>query len=714
MVIFASRPVLLGQAASWARVGGPSGGIGYDIKVRPDNPDIMYVTDANAGVHRSTDGGLTWTSINQGIDARQGPSGDQIPAFCVTIDPNNPDVVWVGLQDLSGIYRSVNGGNTWEKRVSGIAETNGLTVRGITVQPGNSSIVYAAGEINSFAWAGGQRQGRFFDLVKGVVYKSTDAGQTWRAVWRGDNLARYVLIDPTNTSTLYVSTGIFDREAANSTPGLNIPGGVGVLKSTDAGATWTTINNGLGNLYVGSLAMNVANPSRLIAGAGSNSYPDHGGVYVTSDGGATWQYAVGQAITAVEFSSTDPGAAYASGSSEFFRSGDGGQTWQSVLNRAGRAWGPEGLLTGFPIDMQVDPRDPQRMFVNNYGGGNFLTTDGGASWALASTGYTGAQVYDVAVSRQNPAVVYANSKTGPFKSIDYGQTWSGINTSDRPINEGARVAVDPEDDNHVLVSQAHLGVTEESLDGGATWRVVTDYAQELQAVAAGTSPERFQQGMSAIAFAPSWKLKVYGGFGLQKCILNVASCDTPTIVGVLTSEDGGRTWVRRTGTGFDTSNVAGIAVHPTDRNVAWAATMGKGVFKTVNGGDSWTQVATGLTDLNIASIAVDPTRPDVLYAGSASKSVFKSRDGGVTWAASSGGMKPNEQINAILVNPVQPDTIYAGSYGSGMYASTNGGASWTLVNAGLRTRAIRALTISPDASVVYAGTFGEGVFRLGP
>ena len=54
--------------------GGPSGGIGYDIKARPDNPDVMYVTDANAGVHKSTDGGLTWVSINQGIDARAGAS----------------------------------------------------------------------------------------------------------------------------------------------------------------------------------------------------------------------------------------------------------------------------------------------------------------------------------------------------------------------------------------------------------------------------------------------------------------------------------------------------------------------------------------------------------------------------------------------------------------------------------------------------------------
>src|SRR5688572_33385076 len=100
------HPVTLAQSTAWIRTGGPSGGIGYDIKVLPGNPDIMYVTDALAGVHKSIDGGRTWTSINDGIDARVGPSNDHIPAFCITIDPNNPDVLWVGMTGFRGIYYS--------------------------------------------------------------------------------------------------------------------------------------------------------------------------------------------------------------------------------------------------------------------------------------------------------------------------------------------------------------------------------------------------------------------------------------------------------------------------------------------------------------------------------------------------------------------------------------------------------------------------------
>ena len=141
--------------------------------------------------------------------------------------------------------------------------------------------------------------------------------------------------------------------------------------------------------------------------------------------------------------------------------------------------------------------------------------------------------------------------------------------------------------------------------------------------------------------------------------------------------------------------------------------MGQGIFKTTDGGTHWTATSTGLADLRVESLAVDPTRPEIVYAGTSSKGIFKSRDGGGTWTASSTGMGATERISAVTINPSQPDVVYAGSSASGVYASTNGGTSWTPINNGLRNRSIRALTISADGRVVYAGTFGEGVFRLG-
>ncbi len=166
----------------------------------------------------------------------------------------------MGTQNARGIFRSVDEGLTWTPKFNGIIEV-GLSVRGFAVEPGNSDTVYAAGEISSFDWSGEIKLGREFDLTKGVVYKTTDGGENWTAVWRGDNLDRYIWIDPRDHNVIYVSTGIFDREAANSDPvNEGTPGGVGVIKSTDGGATWSQINNGLSNLYVGSLFMHPDDP----------------------------------------------------------------------------------------------------------------------------------------------------------------------------------------------------------------------------------------------------------------------------------------------------------------------------------------------------------------------------------------------------------------------------------------------------------------------
>lgn len=704
---FAPSPL---QGLDWVRTGGPIGGLGYDIRMRPDNPDIMYVTDAWAGVHKSTDGGQTWINSNDGIDARNGPSGDAIPVFCLTIDPNNFDNIWIGLQEMTGVYLSTDGGQTWEKRVNGIIETFGLSMRGIAVEPGNSNIVYAAGEISSIQWAGQEMPGIAFDRVKGVVYKSTDAGLNWQEIWRGDNLARYVLIDPNDVNTIYVSTGIFDREAANSDPATSTPGGVGIFKSTNGGQTWSQINNGLNNLYIGSLFMHPQNPQILLAGTGNDYYGDGGGTYRTTNGGASWTYVSGHSIQSVEFASENPKIAYAGGDGEFYRSENSGQTWQAYLQ-----WGPVGIRPGFPIDFQVDNRDSMRIFVNGYGGGNFLSENGGQSWVSASNGYTGADLSDVTIHPNYPWIVYANGRSGPFRSTDGGTKWQGINPIDiQVIAEGARITVDPNNFNHVLMSSAHWGWTYESMNGGFSWSLVNDNWDELQNL---PWPEASQkhQGMQAISFAPSMPGKVYAGFGVWRCATDADTnlCNTPPIVSILTSSDGGSTWARHQGTALDGLTVTEIVVHPTYANIAWAATVGGGVFKTSNGGTTWSLTSTGLLDLAVMSLVGDQNNPDTLYAGTAGAGVFKSENGGVSWQASSIGMDPNEPIGAIAVDPIQSNILYAGSRISGVFMSEDAGGTWQLINNGLRTRSVRTLSIAADGKLLYAGTRGEGVFRLG-
>jgi hypothetical protein len=169
------------QFTTWVSTGGPPGGLGYDIRMDPRNPDVMYVTDAQTGVFKSLDAGETWFPINDGITTRTGYSGTAIPIFSLTIDPNNPDIIWVGTQFSSGVFRSDNGGETWQAMNTG---NNGIlekqiSIRGLTIEPGNSNVVYFAGEISSWEWYGEPKNGVAMDLTKGVVYKSLDGGKQW-------------------------------------------------------------------------------------------------------------------------------------------------------------------------------------------------------------------------------------------------------------------------------------------------------------------------------------------------------------------------------------------------------------------------------------------------------------------------------------------------------------------------------------------------------
>ncbi|MFN2167689.1 MAG: aldehyde ferredoxin oxidoreductase C-terminal domain-containing protein, partial [Anaerolineae bacterium] len=107
----------------------------------------------------------------------------------------------------------------------------------------------------------------------------------------------------------------------------------------------------------------------------------------------------------------NPQVAYAGGRQDFYRSEDGGRNWQRVAGDV-FSWGPSGIVAGFPIDILVDPDNPMTLFANNYGGGNVKSTNGGVNWTLASQGYTGALMFDLAVHPSNPALVYATASRG--------------------------------------------------------------------------------------------------------------------------------------------------------------------------------------------------------------------------------------------------------------------------------------------------------------
>ena len=683
---------------TWIRTGGPLGGLGYDVRMRPDNTDIMYVTDAWAGVHKSTDGGQTWFPSNDGITTRKGESLDSIPVFCLTIDSHNYDTIWVGTEHAARIFKSTDGGEHWLEVTNNIRNDfqDGLTFRGFTVHPQSSDIVYTAAELHS--WANGRpaRQGREFEMVEGVVYKTVDGGQTWEQVWRGDSLARYIWINPQNPDVVYISTGIFDREAANSDPQSGTPGGEGILKSTDGGRTWNHVNQGLNNLYVGSLFMHAENPEILLAGTGNNQYHKFSGVYLSTDGGQTWEQTLkDDVIEAVEFSEFDPQVAYAGSANAVYRSTDGGHTWQKV---SGEEWGPEGVRVGFPIDFQVDPHDPQRLFVNAYGGGNFVSEDGGQSWSASSKGYTGAQVRALAVDPDQPGTIFAAARSGLFVSHNGGEDWTGISFPPAKVMEWNTVAVDPLGAAHIIASNNWNSDLLYSPNSGQEWTLTQNNLEGNRA------------GWSVLAFAPSQPEIVYAG-SAGYYSAGTFSPEMPG-AGIYISRDGGRHWETANTTITQDAHVRGLAVHPNDPMLVYAATFNAGLLHTTDGGQSWNQHSAGLPAQGAFSIVMNPHEPGKLLAGFFRTGIYTSIDNGATWQPSSNGMPPEATITSIVFDPANPVTVYAADIHSGVYRSQDGGQTWLAINTGLRTRAVNALAISGDGQHLYAATEGEGVYRL--
>ncbi|MFQ5419124.1 MAG: WD40/YVTN/BNR-like repeat-containing protein [Anaerolineae bacterium] len=707
------------QSLPWVFTGGPIGGLGYDVRMQPDNPDIMYVTDAYAGVFKSTNGGMSWFPANNGITSRFGTSGDAIPVFSLTIDPNNPNRLWAGTQYASDVFRSDDAGTTWQLMKNGIQESQ-LTIRGFAVEPGNSNTVYLAGEISSWEWNGTPLPGLGLDMVKGAVYKTTNGGQNWTRIWLGDNLARYIWIHPTNHNRLYVSTGIFDREAANSNANTPDPGGVGILRSSDGGATWEILdeNNGLNaeELYFGSLYMHPTNPDILLAAAGNDPYTVPmakalGGVYRTEDGGDTWTEVLdGHTFSAVEFCRSNPNIAYAGARSGLFKSVDAGKTWTQLT---GDLWGSADAVAGFPIDMQCDPSDPTRNFINNYGGGNFMSSDSGNTWSVASTGYSGALMAQIATYPNLPSIVYASARSGLFASYDGGAHWPGLAYGVARTVEGIAIAVDPGNPLHVLATLQDGGPDPKaSDDGGRTWR-------EIITGLWPTSQPRDGEMVTQIVFAPSNPQILYATTGTAVCYQS-GECQSSVGKGVIISQDGGETWAQ---TGLSGGNVLGVAVSPQNSSLLFAGLHSGELYRSNNAGQTWQLVNSsilpspppdpGLPTPILKALAMDSINPNKLYAGFFYAGVAVSSDGGATWTNASAGMAPESSVVDFAVDGTNSGVIYAATTGSGVFVSLDGGGTWAAINDGLLTRWAMDLSLSADGGVLYVASNGGGVFRLG-
>jgi photosystem II stability/assembly factor-like uncharacterized protein len=728
---------------TWIKSGGPNGGLGYDIRIHPGDKDIMFVTDNPSGVNKSIDGGATWTQKNDGIAEPGDQNGLGAPIFSLTIDPSTPSIVWAGTQDVKGIYRSDDCGETWIKKINGIEEGDEITFRGFAIHPNNSNIILAAGEVP------GRNHPLMGGLKKGFIYKSVDGGDYWYKVWSGESLARVLLFDYKHTDTLYCSTGIFDAYPNNANPEMLEQGGEGVLKSIDGGESWFNINNGLENLSVGFLEMHPTNPEILYAAAGDGFFcqEEYGGyegaIYKTVDGGENWQVSLGTGLayfSVVTISKSNPDVVYAGHDNNFYRSNDAGEVWVKHSKPDRTPWGPPGISGGIPISATVDPDNPDVVFVNSYSGGNYKSIDGAQSWINSSKGYSGARVHDVVVDPKNPSYIYSSGFSGPFYSRDGGDYWEGMQYNTHIANP-VKLVINPSDNQDMITSNGGYAQLFRSKNRGKHWENVLFY-DEMYPDYDGI------HHFKAISYAPSAPDIVYAGL---RCLEGNPGFEpiASRSYGMFKSSDSGDNWLR-VNNGLENTllNINCIVVHPADPDIVFIATGFDGIYKSENGGESWIRKSNGLTSAKILCLTMDRNDPDILYAGSGDgKGVFKSLNGGELWMEYNNnillecpaylspvgnspdgisfeksspvsqvyglfGDIPWTRILDIEIDPTNSDNVYLADDHSGIYVSNDAGESWWLINEGLNVLNPTSITISSDGEILYAGTGSGGVFRM--
>ncbi len=650
--------------------------------IDPLNSNIIYAGAATGGVFKTINGGTTWSSI---FDAQP-----FISIGCIAIDPNNSGTIWVGTGDANisglcyigdGIYKSVDGGNTW----TNMGLNNQHVFSKIIIDPTNSNIIYAATMGQPFVR----------DNNRGL-FKSINGGVSWTQIQGINNETGIIdlVINPSNTQILYSASYTRIR---NNFESVYYGPECKIWKTIDGGSTWNQLTNGLPNYPVGRIGLTIypANPNILytiIADVGSNV----DGIYKTIDGGNTWNgipigglgnlyYGFGWYFGKIYVNPANSNQIYVLGVDSYTTT-DNGITWNMAT--------PDWWL----YEVHADSHDMQ--FINGNtivlctDGGIYKTIDNCANWT---------DIDNIPVNQ-----VY-HSNENPFTPNEY---WCGVQDNGTSFGNAALINnwtrayggdgfqsyVDPIDPS-IIYAETQWGGLVYSDDGGFGFYDATS----------GIDPsDRINWDMPyLISKFDHTNLycgtdKVYKMTGAPYGVWTQISNDLTD--GVDAFRD-------------DLHTITTIDESPLAANKIIAGTGDANVWLTLNDGSSWTNITGTLPIRYVTSVQASPNVLNNLYVshsgyrdGDNIPHIHKSINNGSSWQDISGDL-PQVGINDVLITNGNENLIYV-STDIGVYYTLNGGTNWQRLGNNMPMIPVFDIEFNTANNKVIASTFARSVQTL--
>jgi photosystem II stability/assembly factor-like uncharacterized protein len=693
----------------WRMIGPFRGGRTRAAAGIPDQPNVFFIGPVNGGVWKSTDYGRTWNPIFDGAHTQS--------VGAIAVAPSDSSVIYVasgeGLHrpDLSvgdGIYRSADGGKTWEHL--GLRE--GQQIPALAVDPTNPNRLFAA--VLGHPYGPNTERG---------IYRSEDGGRNWEQVLRKNDRTggSDVVIDPKDPRTVYASMWeetLGPWEDGNSYPGT----GGGLFKSTDGGTTWKQLKNGLPeNLVQINVAIAASDPQRLYAtlsttGEGGYASAAGLGVYRSDDGGETWRKITEDARPAMKIGGGDlpvpavdplnPDVVY-SASIVTVRSIDGGKTWMSLRGAPG---GDDYQ------NIWINPLNSKILLVVSDQGA-IISVNGGETWSSWYNQPT-AQLYHVAATNTFPYQVCA------------GQQESGSVCTSTRGNDGAITFRDWHPAGIIEYGYAAPDPLHPEIVYGAGRTEVSRYDMvtgEVQNVTPLPVRKKDFHGdrTEPILFSPvDPHVMYYAANHLFKTTdyghtwetispdLSQEHSGWPATLPALKAEGQSGDQAKRRGA------IYAVAASYKNTKTIWAGTDDGLVWLTRDGGANWTKITPpGIAPwCKISQIDASRFDDDTAYVSASGLRIddlkphaWKTHDGGKTWVSIAEGLPDDAPVDAVRADPKQPGLLFAATERA-VWTSFDDGTHWKYLEYNLPHTSMRDLLVHDDDLIV--ATHGRSFWVL--